>query len=297
MPAEPTPASLWRIEFAREVIRHYLPHDSIEAAILSGSPPKGLSDQYSDLDVIVFWSEIDHRYLDAVPLWDIDCELKYSRAMGDESAHLESYYFGPLKVDVGHLTMRNWEEEIDDVVVRHEPDASKIGAMAGFLTSLPLHGDEVVGRLKERMLPYPDELADKVVRAHRRFFVPGYLVNQAYGRGDTLAYCDGICLMLKNLLNILAGLNRVYLSTEEPRWLAYYLERMPIKPDRMEERIRSVLAFDGEPSIEVLENLMVDVLALISEHMPDINGDYEERWRGMTVRGCAEKPALTPRRT
>jgi len=288
----PTAASIWRIELAKKLVQFYLPHSGIEAAILSGSPPKGLSDEYSDLDIIVFWSDIDQGYLDAVPLRDLNCERKYAKSMGDGDVYIESYYFGPLKVDVGHSTMSKWEEEVDDVVIRCEADESKMGAIAGFITALPLYGEDVVARLKKRMESYPDELAEKVVRSHRRFFVPGYLVNQAYKRGDMLAYCDGLCLMVKNLLNILAGINRVHMSTEEPRWLSYYLSEMPIKPDRMEERIQAVLAFDGEESVGSLEGMIVDVLGLISEHMPDINGDYEERWRGMTVEGCPEMPEL-----
>lgn len=292
MAQQSTAASLWRIELAKKLVQYYLPHDGIETAILSGSPPKGLADQYSDLDMILFWSEIDQEYLETARLGELNCERRYARPIGDGDIYLESYYFGPLKVDVGHSTLSTWEEEVDDVVVRCEADASKIGAIAGFITSLPLYGEDVVARLKERMQSYPDELAQKVVRSHRRFFVPGYLVNQAYKRGDMLAYCDGLCLMVKNLLNILAGLNRVYMSTEEPRWLSYYLSKMPIKPDRMEERVQEMLAFDGEGSVSALEGMIVDVLGLIHEHMPDINGDYEERWRGMTVEGCLEMPEL-----
>jgi hypothetical protein len=292
----PTADSLWRIELARELIPLYVPHEGIVAAILSGSPPKGLSDEYSDLDVIVFWSEIDAEWLEANPLRDIECERKYFRKMGEQDVYLESHYFGALKFDVGHSKLSSWEEEIDDVVVRHDADPSKLGAMAGFLTAVPLHGEDVVERLKERAARYPDELADKVIRMHRRFFVPGYLMNQAYGRGDRLAYCDGLCLMLKNLLNILAGLNHVYLSTEEPRWLGYYLSRMPIKPERVAERIEVVLGFTGEDSVGALEDLTVDVLALIAEHKPDMDDGYEERWRGMAVSGCAEKPEVRRRR-
>ena len=295
MTEQPTAASRWRIELANEVIPFYVPHDGIEMAILSGSPPKGLSDQYSDLDVIVFWSKIDVEWLEENPLREIECERKYFRRMGEEDVYLESHYFGPLKVDLGHITMDAWEQEVDDVIVRHDTDPSKLGAIAGFLTALPLHGHELVQRWKERAGSYPDELAHKVVRTHRRFFVPGYLVNQAYGRGDTLAYYDGVCLMLKNLLNILAGLNRVYFSTEEPRWLSYYLARMPVKPERAAERIQSVLTLKGEEAVAVLEGLMADVLALIAEHMPDVDGDYETRWRDMTVRGCREKPEVRRR--
>jgi hypothetical protein len=292
MPAEPTTASLWRIELAKEVIQYYVPHDGIEMAVLSGSPPKGLSDEFSDLDIIVFWSEIDVEWLEGDPLRDVDCERTYFRRMGSEDIYLESQYFGPLKVDVGHVTMELWKSEVEDVVVRHEADPSKIGALGGFRTSLPLYGHELVAEWKSRLEPYPGELAEKVVRAHRRFFVPGYLLNQAYNRGDVLAYYDGACQMLKNLLDILAGLNRVYLSTEEPRWLSYYLSEMSIKPDRAEERFNAVLSEPAEQAVAELESLMVDVLALIAEHMPQVNGDYEARWRSMGVEGCEEKPEL-----
>jgi hypothetical protein len=292
MPAEPTPASLWRIELAKEVIQCYAPHDGLEMAVLSGSPPKGLSDEYSDLDVIVFWSKIDVKWLEADPLSDVDCERKYLRQMGTEDIHLESQYFGPLKVDIGHLTMAFWRNEVEDVVVRHEADPSKIGALGGFQTSLPLFGEDLVAEWKSRLEPYPDELAEKVVRTHRRFFVPGYLLNQAYNRGDVLAYYDGVCQMLKNLLDILAGLNRMYLSTEEPRWLSYYLGRMSVKPDRAEERFNAVLAEPAGRAAAELESLMVDVLALIAEHMPQVNGDYEGRWRSMGVKACEKKPEL-----
>jgi hypothetical protein len=290
MYTEPTPASLWRIELAREVIDYYVPHDGIEMAILSGSPPKGLSDAYSDLDIIIFWSKIDVEWLEQDPLRDLTCERKYFRSMGTEDVYLESQYFGPLKVDIGHVTMSSWKDEVEDVVVKHEADGGKIGALGGFETALPLYGHEEVARWKGRLAPYPDELAEKIVRMHRRFFVPGYLINQAYGRGDVLAFYDGLCLMLKNLLNILAGLNRMYMSTEEPRWLSYYLGRMTIKPDRADERFRAVIEDEPEAAVAGLESLIVDVLALISEHMPQIDGDYESRWRGMTVDACHEKP-------
>jgi len=287
---KPTPDSLWRIELAGEVIENYVPRDGIDMAILSGSPPKGLSDEYSDLDIIIFWSRIDAEWLEKDPLAELTCERKYFRNMGTEDIYLESQYFGPLKVDVGHVTTSFWDTEVDDVVVRHEPDPGKIGALAGFETALPLYGHDEVERWKARLRPYPEELAEKIVRMHRRFFVPGYLLNQAHGRGDVLSFRDGLCLMLKNLLNILAGLNRIYMSTEEPRWLSYYLGRMGIKPDRAEERFRAVVDGEADEAVAGLESLIVDVLALINEHMPQVNGDYEARWRGMAVEGCYEKP-------
>jgi hypothetical protein len=290
-----TEASRWRIDLAKELIEYYVPRDGIRMAVLSGSPPKGLSDDYSDLDVIVFWDAIDVQWLEANPLSEVECERKYFRKMGEADVYLESYYFDELKVDFGHLTMAVWEEMVDGVVERHETDPGSIGSIAGFLTSLPLHGAEAVEEWKGRLSRYPDELALKIVRQHRRFFVPGYLLNQAYGRGDVLAYYDGLCLMLKNLLNIWAALNRTYFSTEEPRWIKYYLDRMAIKPEDAWGRMRRALASDAEEAVVVLESLMAETITLIEEHMPELADGYSERWRGMTVRPRATKPVVRRR--
>lgn len=290
-----TDASRWRIELAEELIEYYVPRDGIRMAVLSGSPPKGLSDDYSDLDIIVFWDAIDTEWLEANPLSEVECERKYFRKMGEADVYLESYYFDELKVDFGHLTMAVWMEMVDGVLERHEPDPSTLGSIAGFLTSLPLLGGEAVDVWKDRLAQYPDEVALKVVRQHRRFFVPGYLLNQAYKRGDVLAYYDGLCLMLKNVLNILAGLNRVYFSTDEPRWIAYYLDRMAIKPDDTWGRMRRVLSGGAEEAVGVLESLMVDTITLIEEHMPELADGYPDRWRSMAVRARTTKPEVRRR--
>ena len=288
-------ASRWRIELARELIRFYVPRDGILMAVLSGSPPKGLSDDYSDLDVIVFWDEIDTEWLEANPLLEVECERKYFRKTGEADVYLESYYFDELKVDFGHLTMAVWKEMVDGVLERHEADPSSLGSIAGFLTSLPLHGAGTVDEWKGRLAHYPDELALKIVRQHRRFFVPGYLLNQAFRRGDTLAYYDGLCLMLKNLLNIWAGLNRTYLSTEEPRWIEYYLDQMTIRPEDASGRMRRALSGTAEEGVGILESLMAETIALIEEHMPELADGYPERWRSMTVRPRATKPEVRRR--
>ena len=44
-----TEASRWRIELAKELIEFYVPRDGIRMAVLSGSPPKGLSDDVLSL--------------------------------------------------------------------------------------------------------------------------------------------------------------------------------------------------------------------------------------------------------
>lgn len=295
MSSRPTPDSVWRIDFAREIIGHYVPHDGVRMAVLGGSPSKGLSDAYSDLDIIVYWDQIDVDWLEGDPLAGIECERRYFRKMGEADVYLESQYFGALKVDFGHITMALWEETVAGVLERFEVDQSTLGSLSGFLSSVPLYGEELVDEWKKKVAHYPDELAERVVKQHRRFFVPGYLVNQAYKRGDVIAYYDGLCLMLKNLMNILAGLNRVYMSLEEPRWIEYYLEQMPAKPENAWERMRAVLTTGDGGGVEILEGLTDDVLALTEEQMPELKDGYPDRRRSMAVDAQTERPEIRPK--
>ncbi len=298
MGRQPTPDSVWRIEFAKEVIRPYVEQPGIKMIVLSGSPPKGLSDQYSDLDLIVFWDAIDGDWLEAEPLSGIECDRRYFRKMGEADLYLEGYYFGNLKVDFGHSTLADWKDTVDGVLERHEFDADTFDAIAGFRTSLPLVGEELALDWKRRLEEYPDEIRTKVVGQHMRMFVPGYLLNQALKRGDVLAYYDGLCLMFKNMLNILAGLNRVYMSTGEPRWIEYYLGLMPIRPENAWERMRTALESDGETAVEILEELTEDILGLVATHMPEV-ADRVERIRTMrpqmAVEGTPDRPEMRER--
>ena len=120
-------------------------------AVLGGSPPRGLSDEYSDLDIIIFWDEIDVSWLEADPLRDVDCERKYFRRMGEADVYLESQYFGTLKADFGHITMDMWKESVEDALTRHKPDASNLDSLSGFVASEPLYGESVVAEWKARL--------------------------------------------------------------------------------------------------------------------------------------------------
>jgi hypothetical protein len=293
-----TPASQWRIELAHELTPFYSTHPGIKMMVLSGSPPKGLSDAFSDLDLIAFWDTIDGDWIEQEPLRSLGYERAYYRKMGEGDTYLESYYFDELKVDLGHITMDGWKKTVDGVLGDLDTSPSEQSQLGGFLSSLPLHGHDLVEEWRGRVAAYPDELATKMVKSNMRFYVCGYLMNQVFHRGEVLAYHDGICTMLKNLLNVLSGLNKMYAFTDEPRWAAYYLEQMSICPENAWERMKVALEETGEAGIESLEGLIDGVLGLIEKHMPDID---VERIRGgrkrMTVRGRDTKPVIPVSRT
>jgi len=260
--------------------------------VLGGSPVKGLSDSYSDLDIVVYWNEIDLPWLEQIPLGGLRCRRELLRKMSEEGIYLESYYFDNLKVDFGHVTLDVWGQLSDDVIKRLDTDPDKQGTLRGFLEAKPLYGEELFEVWKHRLSVYPDELAHKVVKRYARFYHRGVLQHQGLDRDDLLFFYHGLCWILKNLLGILAGLNKVYFSPSESRWIAYELSRMPIRPQNAWERMKSVFDVDRSKATGILEDLIDDVLDLVAEHMPEVDLSTIRHRFNLIVKPTHSKPKL-----
>jgi hypothetical protein len=286
-------ASKWRIELARDLTeRYYAPREHVKMIVLGGSPSKGLSDSYSDLDIVVYWDRVDIPWLEAIPLKDLNCERELFKRMGDADIYLESYYFGNLKVDFGHVTLDVWKQLTDEVIDRLDPDPDKHGTIGGFLDAVPLYGRDLFEKWSGRLRKWPEGLAQNVVKRHLRFYHRGVLLHQGLERGDLVYFYDGICRMLKNLLGVLAGLNHVYYSPEEPRWVEYYLTQMSVKPRDMVARINSIFDADRPQATEILEELIDDVFDLIAEHMTEIDASLPRHRYNLVVRPTDSAPKI-----
>jgi len=289
------PASEWRTELARNLTElHYVPQKQIKMIVLGGSPSKGLSDSYSDLDIVVYWDEMNVPWLEQIPLKHLNCERELFKKMGEEDIYLESYYFDSLKVDFGHVTLDVWKKLTESVIEGLDPDPDMHGTIGGFLAALPLHGEDLFQEWCVRLSEWPEGLAQNVVKRHLRFYHRGVLLHQGLERDDLVFFYDGICRMLKNLLGILAGLNRTYYSPEEPRWVAYHLDKMPIKPENAWARITSVFDTDRLDAAAILEELTDDVFDLVARHMPEVDTTLSRHRFNLTVRPTDSMPELEP---
>ncbi|MCU0722133.1 MAG: hypothetical protein MUC63_00695 [Planctomycetes bacterium] len=288
----PTEASLWRIEFARELSRAHAARPGCAFVVLGGSPSRGLSDAYSDLDIVVYWAEADEAWLESAPAEARGGKRVAYRKMDPEGVWYESYYFGTLKADFGHVTTAKWAKEVDRALVAFDPDPELQKELGGFLDSVVLFGQEKAAPWKARVASYPPELAKRAVKAHMRFLQPGSLEHQGLDRGDVLYAYDGALMVLKNLLGILAGLNRSYFGSMEPRWMEFELSRWAIKPDRAWERMRSVVGGDLRAGLATLDALVLEVLDLVGRHMPELDPSRLRRLLANRLEPCEAPPPL-----
>ncbi|MBN2056221.1 hypothetical protein JW905_14950 [bacterium] len=287
-------AGRWRIEFARQVAWYYSGHEGIRMILLGGSPSRGLSDDYSDLDVVVYWEAIDLPWLEQRPLDTAGGDFVMLHKMGDARMLLEEYYFADLKVDLGHATLGLWDEWVTKVVDNHDPNPHLQKSLQGFIEAIPLHGEAAHRRWCDRILPYPRQLAVNTVRTNLRFFTRGCLLHQGLERGDMLFFFDGMCMMMKHLVAVYGGLNMMYLSTIEPRWIEFELSRMIIKPAQVWERMKTILTLADATSIKLLDELVDETLDLVDVHMPEHDTSRLRKMLKLEVKACPEPPEFVP---
>lgn len=285
--------SQWRIELAQELVIPYTRHPGIRLIVLGGSASRGLSDAYSDLDIIVYWDTIDAQWLETPVLEQRGGQRRYFTPYGDHTL-LETYYFDTIKVDLAHITLESWAGQVAAIQERFETTPSIQQAVAGFLDASVLYGEALYLKLKDRLIPYPPQLAYNIIRENMRFFVEGCLLHQGLERGEILFFYDGVSLMLKRVLLVIAAINNVYLSVEEPRWIAYFLStKMPVHPQQTWERIQTILTGDRHQALVLLYELIYDTLSLVEQHYSDIDVDYvRNRMKALAVHACDTKPTL-----
>ncbi len=285
-------ASEWRIGLAQEASRLYAALEGVEMIVLGGSPSRGLSDAWSDLDIVVYWDARESIRLEPQPLGQAGLERRMLRKTSEDGTFLESYYLGGLKLDFGHLPLGLWERWVGDAVERFETAGWLHKSIAGFLDSIPLHNPGLAEEWKRRASVYPDKLARKMVAGNLGFFQRGVLDHQGLERGDVLYFYDGLCVMMKKILGILAGLNRIYFSADEPRWIEYELGRMRIKPRDAWARMKSALEGDRTRAAGIVEDLVAETLELIAAHMPDLDVSRLRKLYPMPITACESRPAF-----
>jgi hypothetical protein len=289
-------ASEWRIELARELSEPYMMHDGVKMVCLGGSAARGISDEYSDLDIIVYWDRMDGEFIEGCPLERSFGLERTAISSMHPGTYIESYHMQGLKVDFGHSTLAQWEEWVTPLLEDNSDEPELLSMVGGYLASIPFKGREIFSFWKERLEEYPDELGKKVIGKNMGIYVKGYLLHQCLERGDYLAWQDGMCSMLKKILNITAAINGLYYSAEEPRWVEYQLGRMSMKAEGLTGgNIIWMLENPGAASEEMLYQVLDDTLGLVAGRFPEFAekvAGKRKRLASFEVRPCLERPVI-----
>ena len=267
-----TEASQYLLSLARRVATPYQALPQARASMVTGSVADGLSDYFSDIDMAIYYETlpgeemlVEARVQNGAPLrkW----------AIGDRNSggFIEAYMMGQVECQLIHSTLEGWEQNMAVVLEQHEVTSPLNKAMSGMQKCIPLYGDALIQRWKDRINDFPPELAEKMVRHYLNFFPVWALLGQFTSRDATLFYQQSVLEAAQNLLGVLSGLNRVYYSTFQFKRMGKFIDQLGVAPPHLAQRIESLFQLPMEPSSDQLRTLVGETIALVDAHMPQVD--------------------------
>jgi Domain of unknown function (DUF4037) len=269
-----TEHSVWRIALAHKIAPAFTTNPNVEACFVFGSAALGISDRYSDLELAFIWSQLPSAAeLQAaaqsvgVKGWEIE---PYGEA---KQAWLEQFYLYGMKVEAGHWARDTMDNIVIDVVENY--DVSQIGllfekqATAFHLQrAIVLYGEDIIEHWQTRLSPYPEELAVAMVQKHLKFrpFDGQQILTE---RLEIPMLYENNCAIVRWLLNMLFGLNRIY--HHGFKWTRYFVEEMSIKPPDFFARLERVFQSDAVSGTHELRQLSEETFDLVEKHLPQVD--------------------------
>jgi hypothetical protein len=139
------------LALAHQLAPYYCTNPKVAAMAVERSVACGYADRFSDLDLVVFWSQpptekegreivkrAGGRHLQLVP------------SKGDDTCWSDTYEVSGVIIDTLHTTVEATERLLADVLERHKPSLTKQQHIAALLSALPLANPAVLSHWQER---------------------------------------------------------------------------------------------------------------------------------------------------
>jgi hypothetical protein len=249
-------------DLALRLAASYAELDDVEAVALAGSRGGELEgDEHSDLDLYVYrrgeLAIADRRSIPSTGATELEIGNTFWED-GDEWVAPDPL----VRVDVTFRHVVWIEDEIDRVLVRHEP---RLGYSTCFLCSVQrctILRDRTgwLGRLKARASgPYPSALRDAILAKNHpvlRAAHSAYLgqIATAAARGDLVSVNHRIAALLASYFDIVIAVNQKA-HPGEKRLVEFVRERCASTPESFDEAVAAVTASPGHGEGSVLRAL------------------------------------------
>jgi predicted nucleotidyltransferase len=252
---------------ARRVTAAALELGPLRGALLAGSGARGDADFYSDVDLLLYVDELppDDR------LESLRKRLGGTNLVPIAPPHLVQFDIGGVAVQVGYTTVAELEEQLEQLLMRHEDvfgPSQKL--LSGLLEGLPVHGEELLARWRDRVAAYPDELRVAAIEHHWRFF-PLWWYREAMAKRDAeLWRLDMLLEASFNLLGVLSALNRVYYARFELKRLRKLSAKLELAPAELADRLESLFRLPAGKAADELGRLVVETRELVARELPEL---------------------------
>lgn len=268
-----------RIAIARRVAdAHRGIDDASLTSFVSGSTVDDLADARSDVDMSVLFAVLPGEARLREACRSAGGDWFWQTGSIDEGL-VVSFRIEGIEVQIGYQTLATFENDLDDVLVRHQPDTPNHKLCEGTLKGVPLAGEGRVVAWQARLARFPAELGLAMVRHGLAGPVSWRGLNQLPHR-DTVLWCRDLQVdACYRLLLMLAGLNGCYFTRFQVKRVRRLVSRWAIAPRELAGRIEALLSLPPQEAFDALFALEGEVLDLIALHAPAVDLSMARRRR------------------
>jgi hypothetical protein len=258
------PHAKWRIEFAQRLARRLEGFEGIQAIVVAGSVARDYADEYSDLEIPIFWDALPSDATRHAVVNALNAKFLFNY---DGPAHEDQLLIDGVQVDLWDVSVAHQEEILDTVLRKHQFDLGMLNALDTIRSCIPLFGQETVQMWKLRAQEYPEELAEKIIREHLATFSVGELFILAQ-RNNPTAFNSRLSFLQQEAFLVLLALNRRYFPTF--KWIYQALESLQVKPEAIDRRFRKVYTVSSMEAIEDTKLILEETVHLVERQFPQI---------------------------
>lgn len=268
---QPTEASRLLLALARQNAQIYARHPYARAILVTGSVAEGVSDFYSDLDMIVYYDKLPaQEELSAACQQNKGAERRIL-AQSEQGELLEAYQVNGVECQIDHTTLAVWEHDMATVLEDLDVTTPLQKALAGTLIGIPLYGESLIRSWQTRIATYPEALALAMVRHYLNFF-PIWSIESRMATRDATIWLQQLRVEIAyNLLGVLAGLNRTYYSSFQLKRVRRFIVSLAIAPDNFADRLEAVFHMEMSAAIPQITALVSETVKLVEQHMPEVD--------------------------
>lgn len=162
------------------------------------------------------------------------------------------------------------DELIDGVMSGENTDTTSLDVLRGVQESIVLFGEDRYEPIRARVLDYPEALRRSMVEANLKFTPSWIYDGMGRDRGDLVVFYEYVLATMRNVVGVLAGLNRVYIAPDKLKRAGTVVSRMELTPRDAARRFDALLDLPREQVKAELDDLVAGTLDLVEQHLPDV---------------------------
>jgi len=277
------PHAQWRIDLARQLAERLSTFNGVQAIVIAGSVARGYADEYSDLEIPIFWDQQPDDVTRQALIATLNASFLDTY---DGPSREDQLLIQGLQVDLWHNTVSDENAVIEAVLRGCSTDLGDSNFMDTVRACIPLYGDAIILEWKQRAQEYPDELARRVIGEHLPAFSTSELALHVH-RLNPSAFYACLCHLQQKVFLVLLALNRAYFPTF--KWMYHSLNAMQVKPSDVARRFRQAFSVPCAEAMADTAQVLQETLELVEQHVPQMDTALVRRRLAYT-RAAREKP-------